>query len=135
MRGIRMLRPYRGLRGGATQYARVLAKTGQTALPLSRFYRFPKIAARFPSSGGVRVFNPGFSMLSTSNLSAAQAETYYTHEDYYSAEEKSSSDPSGWAKGLRRWLEWVRCSQSAGLQPVCLPGRLQMGQSLTGKVQ
>ncbi|HZG38505.1 MAG TPA: hypothetical protein VEZ50_07460, partial [Nodosilinea sp.] len=29
IRCIRMLRPYRGLRGEATQYAKVLAKTGQ----------------------------------------------------------------------------------------------------------
>nr|WP_035992078.1 relaxase domain-containing protein [Leptolyngbya sp. KIOST-1] len=33
-------------------------------------------------------------MLSTSNLSAAQAETYYTHEDYYSAEE--AAHPTKW---------------------------------------
>ena len=36
---IRMLRPYRGLRGEATQYARVLAKTGQAASRQS-LYRF-----------------------------------------------------------------------------------------------
>ncbi len=33
-------------------------------------------------------------MLSTSNLSADQAETYYTHEDYYSSEE--SAHPTKW---------------------------------------
>jgi hypothetical protein len=33
-------------------------------------------------------------MLSTSNLSAAQAETYYTKEDYYSSEEKAH--PTKW---------------------------------------
>jgi len=49
MRGIRLLRPYRGLRRGATQYAKVLAKTGQTA-SLQSFYRFPP-CARFPFSG------------------------------------------------------------------------------------
>lgn len=48
MRGIRLLRPYRGLRGGATQYAKVLAKTGQTASPQA-LYRFPP-RARFPFS-------------------------------------------------------------------------------------
>ncbi len=36
---IRMLRPYWGLRGEATQYARVLAKTGQR-LSAQGFYRF-----------------------------------------------------------------------------------------------
>ena len=36
---IRMLRPYRGLRGEATQYAKVLAKTGQRLSPQG-FYRF-----------------------------------------------------------------------------------------------
>jgi len=36
---IRMLRPYRGLRGEATQYAKVLAKTGQRPSPQG-FYRF-----------------------------------------------------------------------------------------------
>ncbi len=36
---IRMLRPYRGLRGEATQYAKVLAKTGQRPFPQG-FYRF-----------------------------------------------------------------------------------------------
>ena len=46
---IRMLRPYRGLRGEATQYAKVLAKTGQTASPQS-LYRFPP-RARSPFSG------------------------------------------------------------------------------------
>jgi conjugative relaxase-like TrwC/TraI family protein len=33
-------------------------------------------------------------MLSTSNLSAAQAETYYTKEDYYSSEEEAH--PTKW---------------------------------------
>lgn len=36
---IRVLRPYRGLRGEATQYAKVLAKTGQRPSPQG-FYRF-----------------------------------------------------------------------------------------------
>jgi hypothetical protein len=49
MVGIRLLRPYRGLRGWATQYAKVLAKTGQTVSPQS-LYRFPS-CARFPFSG------------------------------------------------------------------------------------
>ncbi len=41
LRCIRMLRPYRGLRGEATQYAKVLAKTGQRPSPQG-FYRFPR---------------------------------------------------------------------------------------------
>jgi hypothetical protein len=36
---IRVLRPYRGLRGEATQYAKVLAKTGQRP-SRQGFYRF-----------------------------------------------------------------------------------------------
>ena len=36
---IRVLRPYRGLRGEVTQYAKVLAKTGQRLSPQG-FYRF-----------------------------------------------------------------------------------------------
>ena len=36
---IRVLRPYRGLRGEVTQYAKVLAKTGQRP-SLQGFYRF-----------------------------------------------------------------------------------------------
>lgn len=36
---IRVLRPCRGLRGEATQYAKVLAKTGQRPSPQG-FYRF-----------------------------------------------------------------------------------------------
>lgn len=70
-------------------------------------------------------------MLSTSNLSAAQAETYYTKEDYYSAEE--AAHPTKWAgKG----------AASLGLAGVVnqqdfsqmLSGHAPGGQSLTGKV-
>ncbi len=69
-------------------------------------------------------------MLSTSNLSAAQAETYYTHEDYYSAEE--AAHPTKWVgKG----------SASLGLAGVVnqqefsqmLSGQSPDGQMLTGK--
>jgi conjugative relaxase-like TrwC/TraI family protein len=70
-------------------------------------------------------------MLSTSNLSAAQAETYYTKEDYYSAEE--AAHPTKWVgKG----------SASLGLAGVVnqqafsqmLSGQAPDGQMLTGKV-
>jgi hypothetical protein len=52
-------------------------------------------------------------MLSTSNLSAAQAETYYTKEDYYSSEEKAH--PTKWmGKGAVARIIWR--SESARLQ-------------------
>jgi conjugative relaxase-like TrwC/TraI family protein len=52
-------------------------------------------------------------MLSTSNLSAAQAETYYTKEDYYSSEEKAH--PTKWVgKGTAARI--VGCCESARLQ-------------------
>ncbi len=70
-------------------------------------------------------------MLSTSNLSAAQAETYYTKEDYYSKEEKAH--PTKWVgKG----------AAALGLSGVVnqqdfsnlLAGKSPDGQSLTGRV-
>ncbi|WP_052050576.1 MobF family relaxase [Leptolyngbya sp. KIOST-1] len=70
-------------------------------------------------------------MLSTSNLSAAQAETYYTHEDYYSAEE--AAHPTKWvgkgaaSLGLAGVVNQQEFSQM-------LSGQATDGQSLTGKV-
>ncbi|MEL6385293.1 MAG: relaxase domain-containing protein, partial [Cyanobacteria bacterium J06626_18] len=70
-------------------------------------------------------------MLSTSNLSAAQAETYYTKEDYYSSEE--TDHPTKWAgkgaaalglSGTVRQHEFSRL----------LSGQAPDGQSLSGKV-
>ncbi|MEM1279430.1 MAG: MobF family relaxase, partial [Cyanobacteria bacterium P01_H01_bin.152] len=70
-------------------------------------------------------------MLSTSNLSAAQAETYYTQEDYYSSEE--TAYPTKWlgkgaaALGLS---ETVNQHEFSSL----LSGQSPDGQSLSGKV-
>ncbi|MEO0375487.1 MAG: MobF family relaxase, partial [Cyanobacteria bacterium P01_A01_bin.17] len=70
-------------------------------------------------------------MLSTSNLSAAQAETYYTKEDYYSSEE--TAYPTKWlgkgaaALGLS---ETVNQHEFSSL----LAGQAPDGQSLSGKV-
>ncbi|WP_052050835.1 MobF family relaxase [Leptolyngbya sp. KIOST-1] len=70
-------------------------------------------------------------MLSTSNLSAAQAETYYTHEDYYSAEE--AAHPTKWvgkgaaSLGLAGVVNQQEFSQM-------LSGQAPDGRSLTGKV-
>ncbi|WP_052049594.1 MobF family relaxase [Leptolyngbya sp. KIOST-1] len=69
-------------------------------------------------------------MLSTSNLSAAQAETYYTHEDYYSAEE--AAHPTKWvgkgaaSLGLAGVVNQQEFSQM-------LSGEAPGGQSLAGK--
>ncbi|MBE9138181.1 relaxase domain-containing protein [Nodosilinea sp. LEGE 07088] len=70
-------------------------------------------------------------MLSTSNLSAAQAETYYTKEDYYSAEEKAH--PTKWVgKGAASLgLDGVVNQQEFSQM---LSGQAPGGQSLTGKV-
>lgn len=70
-------------------------------------------------------------MLSTSNLSAAQAETYYTKEDYYSAEE--AAHPTKWvgkgatSLGLAGVVNQQEFSQM-------LSGQTTDGQVLTGKV-
>ncbi|WP_035984368.1 MobF family relaxase [Leptolyngbya sp. KIOST-1] len=70
-------------------------------------------------------------MLSTSNLSAAQAETYYTHEDYYSAEE--AAHPTKWvgkgaaSLGLAGVVNQQEFSQM-------LSAQAPDGRSLTGKV-
>ncbi|MBE9137035.1 relaxase domain-containing protein [Nodosilinea sp. LEGE 07088] len=70
-------------------------------------------------------------MLSTSNLSAAQAETYYTREDYYSAEE--TAHPTKWvgkgaaSLGLAGIVNQQEFSQM-------LSGQAPDGRSLKGKV-
>jgi conjugative relaxase-like TrwC/TraI family protein len=70
-------------------------------------------------------------MLSTSNLSAAQAETYYTKEDYYSAEE--AAHPTKWvgkgaaSLGLAGVVNQQEFSQM-------LSGKAPDGRLLTGKV-
>ena len=70
-------------------------------------------------------------MLSTSNLSAAQAETYYTKEDYYSSEE--AAHPTKWmgkgaaALGLSGAVSQHEFSS-------LLSGQAPDGQSLSGKV-
>ena len=70
-------------------------------------------------------------MLSTSNLSAAQAETYYTKEDYYSAEE--AAHPTKWvgkgaaSLGLAGVVNQQEFSQM-------LSGQAPDGRSLSGKV-
>ncbi|MEA5449236.1 MobF family relaxase [Leptolyngbya sp. CCNP1308] len=70
-------------------------------------------------------------MLSTSNLSAAQAETYYTKEDYYSSEE--AAHPTKWvgkgaaSLGLAGVVNQQEFSQM-------LSGLAPDGRSLTGKV-
>ncbi len=69
-------------------------------------------------------------MLSTSNLSAAQAETYYTKEDYYSAEE--TAHPTKWVgKGAASLGLAGTVSQEAFSQ--MLSGQAPGGRSLTGK--
>jgi len=70
-------------------------------------------------------------MLSTSNLSAAQAETYYTKEDYYSSEEEAH---------LTQWVG--KGAAALGLSGIVsqqefsslLSGKAPDGQSLSGKV-
>ncbi|NEQ44320.1 MAG: relaxase domain-containing protein [Leptolyngbya sp. SIOISBB] len=70
-------------------------------------------------------------MLSTSNLSAAQAETYYTKEDYYSSE--AEAHPTKWvgkgatALGLSGTVSQHEFSS-------LLSGQAPDGQSLSGKV-
>jgi conjugative relaxase-like TrwC/TraI family protein len=69
-------------------------------------------------------------MLSTSNLSAAQAETYYTKEDYYSSEEKAH--PTKWVgKGAALGAFWAVSQQDFSR---LLSGKAPDGQSLSGKV-
>jgi conjugative relaxase-like TrwC/TraI family protein len=69
-------------------------------------------------------------MLSTSNLSAAQAETYYTKEDYYSAEE--AAHPTKWVgKGAASLGLAGVVSQQAFSQ--MLLGQAPDGQMLAGK--
>ncbi|WP_052050821.1 MobF family relaxase [Leptolyngbya sp. KIOST-1] len=69
-------------------------------------------------------------MLSTSNLSAAQAETYYTHEDYYSVEE--AAHPTQWVgKGAASLGLAGTVNQQAFSQ--MLSGQATDGRSLTGK--
>ena len=70
-------------------------------------------------------------MLSTSNLSAAQAETYYTKEDYYSSEE--TAYPTKWVgKGAAA----LGLSGTVGQHEFSslLSGQSPDGQSLSGKV-
>jgi conjugative relaxase-like TrwC/TraI family protein len=70
-------------------------------------------------------------MLSTSNLSAAQAETYYTKEDYYSSEE--TTHPTRWAgKGAAALGLSGTVSQHEFSS--FLAGQAPDGQSLSGKV-
>lgn len=60
-------------------------------------------------------------MLATSNLSAAQAETYYTKEDYYSAEEAAYS------------TKWVG-KGAASLGLVGIVHQQEFSQILSGRV-
>ena len=70
-------------------------------------------------------------MLSTSNLSTAQAETYYTKEDYYSSEE--TAHPTKWAgKGAAALGLSGTVSQHEFSS--LLAGQAPDGQSLSGKV-
>ena len=70
-------------------------------------------------------------MLSTSNLSAAQAETYYTKEDYYSSEEKAH--PTKWM-GKGTTLLGLSGAVSQQDFSSLLSGKAPDGQSLSGKV-
>jgi len=70
-------------------------------------------------------------MLSTSNLSAAQAETYYTKEDYYSSEEKTH--PTKWM-GKGAILLGLPGAVSQQDFSSLLAGKAPDGQSLSGKV-
>lgn len=69
-------------------------------------------------------------MLSARNLSAAQAETYYTKEDYYSAEEKAH--PTKW---MGKGAVALRMSGAVNQQDFSqlLAGKSPDGQSLTGR--
>ena len=70
-------------------------------------------------------------MLSTSNLSAAQAETYYKKEDYYSSEEEAHSTKwVGKGAAALGLLETVSQHEFSSL----LSGQSPDGQSLSGKV-
>ncbi len=70
-------------------------------------------------------------MLSTSNLSAAQAETYYTKEDYYSAEE--AAHPTKWVGKGAASLGLVGVVSQQEFSQM-LSGQAPNGQVLTGKV-
>jgi conjugative relaxase-like TrwC/TraI family protein len=70
-------------------------------------------------------------MLSTSNLSAAQAETYYTKEDYYSSEEKTH--PTQWMGKGTTLLELSGAVSQQDFSSL-LAGKAPDGQSLSGKV-
>jgi conjugative relaxase-like TrwC/TraI family protein len=70
-------------------------------------------------------------MLSTSNLSAAQAETYYTKEDYYFSEEKAH--PTKWV-GKGTTLLGLSGAVSRQDFSSLLAGKAPDGQSLSGKV-
>jgi len=70
-------------------------------------------------------------MLSTSNLSAAQAETYYTKEDYYSSEEKAH--PTQWM-GKGTVLLGLSGAVSQQDFSSLLAGKAPDGQSLSVKV-
>jgi conjugative relaxase-like TrwC/TraI family protein len=70
-------------------------------------------------------------MLSTSNLSAAQAETYYSKEDYYSSEEKAH--PTKWM-GKGTMLLGLSGAVSQQDFSSLLSGKAPDGQSLSGKV-
>jgi conjugative relaxase-like TrwC/TraI family protein len=70
-------------------------------------------------------------MLSTSNLSAAQAETYYTKEDYYSSEEKAH--PTKWMGNGAAALGLSSVVSQQDFSSL-LSGQAPDGQSLSGKV-
>ncbi|PSN16120.1 conjugative relaxase domain protein, TrwC/TraI family [filamentous cyanobacterium CCT1] len=70
-------------------------------------------------------------MLSTSNLSAAQAETYYTKEDYYSAEE--AAHPTKWVGKGAASLGLVGTVSQESFSHM-LSGQTPDGRSLMGKV-
>ena len=70
-------------------------------------------------------------MLSTSNLSAAQAETYYTKEDYYSSEEEAH--PTKWV-GKGAAVLGLSGTVSQHEFSSLLSGEAPDGQSLSGKV-
>jgi conjugative relaxase-like TrwC/TraI family protein len=70
-------------------------------------------------------------MLSTSNLSAAQAETYYSKEDYYSSEEKAH--PTKWMGNGAAALGLSSVVSQQDFSSL-LSGKAPDGQSLSGKV-
>jgi hypothetical protein len=99
--------------------------------------RHPQFWSRFlldPSVFSLRSLSasalPELPMLSTSNVSAEQAETYYTQDDYYSRDAQQKA--SRWAGKAAAKLGLAGTVESETFQQL-LNGVAPDGQSLSGK--